>query len=96
MNDICYDDNTLVTARAVNYNEAVRLPEVSIHHVVDCIKALVLKISSFKTEALLFHGPRKGPPCCCFLGLLYAFKGKRWRCGRTLNAIKYLNAINNN
>ena len=62
MSVICYADDTLVTARGGNYNEAARLAEVGIHHIVDRIKALGLRVSSLKTEALLFHGPRKGPP----------------------------------
>ena len=62
MSVICYADDTLVTTRGINYNEAARLAEVGIHRVIDCIEALGLKISSSKTEALLFHSPRKGPP----------------------------------
>ena len=56
---ICHADDTLVTTRVVNYNEAARLNEVGIHRVINCIEALGLRLQD---HALLFHGPRKGPP----------------------------------
>lgn len=39
-----HSDDTLVTARGGNYNEAARLAEVGIHHIVDCIKAPGLRV----------------------------------------------------
>ena len=59
---ICYADDTLVTVRAGSYEEAVRLGAVTANIVVSRIELLGLRVSLSKTEALLFHGPRRGPP----------------------------------
>lgn len=59
---ICYADDTLVTARARSFEEAARLAEVGTSITVDRITMLGLRVSVSKTEALLFHGPRRGPP----------------------------------
>ncbi|CAB3234516.1 unnamed protein product [Arctia plantaginis] len=59
---ICYADDTLVTARGANFQEAARLATRGISLVVRRIEALGLRVALDKTEALLFHGPRRGPP----------------------------------
>ncbi|CAH0713407.1 unnamed protein product, partial [Brenthis ino] len=59
---IAYADDTLVTARGRSYEEAVRLATVGTNLVVDRIGMLGLRVSVSKTEALLFHGPRRGAP----------------------------------
>ncbi|CAH2085121.1 unnamed protein product [Euphydryas editha] len=59
---ICYADDTLVTARARSFEEAARLAEAGASMAVDRIAMLGLRVSISKTEALLFHGPRRGPP----------------------------------
>lgn len=59
---ICYADDTLVTARGRSYEEAARLSTVVTSLVIDRIHMLGLSVAIDKTEALLFHGPRRGPP----------------------------------
>ncbi|CAH2098002.1 unnamed protein product [Euphydryas editha] len=59
---ICYADDTLITARGKNFEEAARLAQVGAAIAVDRIELLGLRVSVSKTEALLFHGPRRGPP----------------------------------
>ncbi|CAB3237920.1 unnamed protein product [Arctia plantaginis] len=59
---ICYADDTLVTARGANFQEAARLATGGVSLVVGRIEALGLRVALDKTEALLFHGPRRGPP----------------------------------
>lgn len=70
---ICYADDTLVTARRAGFKqEAARLAEVGTALVVERIGMLGLKVSLHKTEALLVHGPRRGPPrgaCIRVLGV---------------------------
>ena len=70
---ICYADDTLVTTRGVNYDEAARLNEVGIHRVINCIEALGLKISSCKT----LHYCSVAHVRDHLVGLPYAFEGKR-------------------
>ncbi|XP_052743527.1 uncharacterized protein LOC128199182 [Bicyclus anynana] len=62
MRVFCYADDTLVTARGSNYGEASLLATVATSLVVRRIQMLGLRVSASKTEALLFHGPRRGPP----------------------------------
>ncbi|CAH2227082.1 jg25023, partial [Pararge aegeria aegeria] len=59
---LCYADDTLVTARGSTFAEASRLATVSASLVARRVQALGLRVSVPKTEALLFHGPRRGPP----------------------------------
>ncbi|CAB3235600.1 unnamed protein product [Arctia plantaginis] len=59
---LCYADDTLVTARGANFQEAARLAATGVSQVVGRIEALGLRVALDKTEALLFHGPRRGPP----------------------------------
>lgn len=58
----CYADDTLVVARGRDLREASRLATVGTALVVGRIRALGLEVALLKTEALLFHGPRGGPP----------------------------------
>ena len=58
----CYADDTLVTAKAVNYREAARLATAGVAHVVGRIRRLGLEVALSKSEAILFHGPRDAPP----------------------------------
>ncbi|CAH2228620.1 jg3750, partial [Pararge aegeria aegeria] len=62
MRVICYADDTLITASGDTYEDAARLASVGSELVANRIRALGLQISASKTEAILFHGPRKGPP----------------------------------
>ncbi|XP_052747523.1 uncharacterized protein LOC128199927 [Bicyclus anynana] len=62
MKIICYADDTLVTARGKTFEEVCRLAAVGTSLVVDRIRMLGMRVSISKTEALLFHGPRRGPP----------------------------------
>lgn len=59
---LCYADDTLVVAQGRTFGETARLAEVSVALTVDRIRLLGLKVALEKTEALLFHGPRQGPP----------------------------------
>ncbi|XP_049885128.1 uncharacterized protein LOC126380050 [Pectinophora gossypiella] len=59
---VCYADDTLVTARGENYEEAAALASAGVQQVVERIESLGLKVALNKTEALCFHGPRRGPP----------------------------------
>ncbi|CAF4907381.1 unnamed protein product [Pieris macdunnoughi] len=58
----CYADDTLIVAQGRDFQEVVRLVEVGTSLVVDRIGLLGLKVALEKTSALLFHGPRGGPP----------------------------------
>ena len=58
----CYADDTLVTARGADYEEAARRATAGVAQVVGRIRRLGLKVAPEKSEALLFHGPRRGPP----------------------------------
>ena len=62
MSVICYVDDTLVTAQERSYQEMARLAEAGTRLVVDGIKALGLRALMPKTETLLIHGLRRGPP----------------------------------
>jgi len=62
MGVLCYADDTLVTARGSSYTSAARLAEVAASLVIERIEMLGLQVSVGKTEALLFHGTRRGPP----------------------------------
>ncbi|XP_049885101.1 uncharacterized protein LOC126380041 [Pectinophora gossypiella] len=70
LNIVCYADDTLVTARGENYEEAAALATDGVQRVVERIESLGLKVALNKTEALCFHGPRKGPPAgaCIVIG----------------------------
>lgn len=58
----CYADDTLVVVKGRNLGEVVRSATVGTTLVVGRIRALGLEVALSKTEALLFHGPRGGPP----------------------------------
>ncbi|XP_047535139.1 uncharacterized protein LOC125069640 [Vanessa atalanta] len=62
MGVLCYADDTLITATGRDFGDAARLAEVGTALTVDRMEALGLRVSISKTEALLFHGPRRGPP----------------------------------
>lgn len=59
---ICYADDTLVTARGGSYEEAAHSAIEATSLVVGRIEALGLKVALEKTEALVFHAPRRRPP----------------------------------
>ncbi|CAF4927135.1 unnamed protein product [Pieris macdunnoughi] len=58
----CYADDTLVVASGGSFGEVAQLAMAGTRLVVGRIQALGLRVSLDKTEALLFHGPRMGPP----------------------------------
>lgn len=58
----CYADDTLVTAAAKTFREAAILATAGVAQVVGRIRTLGLEVALHKSEALLFHGPRRGPP----------------------------------
>lgn len=58
----CYADDTLVVAKGRDLRETVRRATVATTLVVSRIRALGLEVALSKTEALMFHGPRGGPP----------------------------------
>ncbi|KAG6459477.1 hypothetical protein O3G_MSEX011385, partial [Manduca sexta] len=58
----CYADDTLVTATSKTFQDAAILAAVGTGHVVSRIRRLGLKVALEKTEAICFHGPRRGPP----------------------------------
>jgi len=62
MGILCYADDTLITARGRDHVSAIRLAEVGTALVIERIQMLGLQVSVQKTEALLFHGPRRGLP----------------------------------
>lgn len=62
MRIFCYADDTLVVAREKSYEEVARLASVGTTLVVNRIGRLGLKVALHKTEVVMFHGPRKGPP----------------------------------
>lgn len=59
---ICYADDTLVTARAATFEEAVCLATESVALVVRRIERLGLRVALNKSEAVCFHGRRRAPP----------------------------------
>lgn len=59
---VCYADDTLVTARAKTFEDAVRLATVGVTHMVERIRKLGLTVALDKTEAIFFYGARKSPP----------------------------------
>ncbi|RVE41577.1 hypothetical protein evm_013770 [Chilo suppressalis] len=58
----CYADDTLVTARGGDLEQTLSLASAYTTLVVRRIEALGFKVALHKTEALLFHGPRRGAP----------------------------------
>lgn len=62
LNVVCYADDTLVTARGENFEEAAMLATAGVQRVVGRIEMLGLKVAISKTEVLCFHGPRRRPP----------------------------------
>lgn len=58
----CYADDTLVTARGTSFREAAILGTAGVAQVVRRIGSLGLTVALHKSEAMLFHGPRRGPP----------------------------------
>ncbi|KAL0818004.1 hypothetical protein ABMA28_008546 [Loxostege sticticalis] len=58
----CYADDTLVTARGVDFGEAGRRATAGVANIVRRIRQLGLKVALEKSEALCFHGPRRAPP----------------------------------
>ena len=59
---VCYADDTLVLAKGENYREAALHATAGVANVVGRIRCLGLEVALSKSEALCFHGPRKGPP----------------------------------
>ncbi|CAH2098000.1 unnamed protein product [Euphydryas editha] len=59
---LCYADDTLVVAKGRDLREVMRSVTAGTTLVVGRIRALGLEVALAKTEALLFHGPRGGPP----------------------------------
>lgn len=59
---ICYADDTLVTARGETFEQAARLATATVEEVVGRIERLGLQVALSKSEALVFHGPRRAPP----------------------------------
>ncbi|CAB0030954.1 unnamed protein product, partial [Trichogramma brassicae] len=55
-------DDTLVTARGATYREASLVATAGVAQVVRRIRQLGLEVALQKSEALCFHGPRRGPP----------------------------------
>ncbi|XP_063632519.1 uncharacterized protein LOC134803661 [Cydia splendana] len=62
MNVLAYADDTLITCRGISYEDAARKVTIGTSLMVERIHQLGLEVSLPKTEALLFHGPRRGPP----------------------------------
>lgn len=58
----CYADDTLVTAFGASYREAAVRATAGVAQVVRRIRSLGLEVALHKSEALLFHEPRDGPP----------------------------------
>ncbi|CAH2083744.1 unnamed protein product [Euphydryas editha] len=61
---ICYADDTLITARGKSFDEAACMVPVGSAIVVNRIGVLGLGVSVPKSEALLFHAPRRAPQRC--------------------------------
>ncbi|XP_061380962.1 uncharacterized protein LOC133319719 [Danaus plexippus] len=59
---VCYADDTLVLARGDDLAEAKARAKAGAGLIVRRIQMLGLRVGLEKTEALLFHGPRAGPP----------------------------------
>ena len=58
----CYADDTLVTARGSSHREAALLATAAVSQVVGRIRRLGLEVALSKSEAMVFHGPRRAPP----------------------------------
>ncbi|XP_072931478.1 uncharacterized protein [Epargyreus clarus] len=62
---ICYADDTLVLAEGETFEGTTRLAELGVARVVAKIRGIGLSVAENKTDALWFHGLRRGvePPC---------------------------------
>ncbi|CAK1593609.1 unnamed protein product [Parnassius mnemosyne] len=58
----CYADDTLVTARGSSHREAALVATAAVSQVVNRIRRLGLEVALNKSEAMVFHGPRRAPP----------------------------------
>nr|XP_049691667.1 uncharacterized protein LOC126053518 [Helicoverpa armigera]XP_049704749.1 uncharacterized protein LOC126056273 [Helicoverpa armigera]XP_049706070.1 uncharacterized protein LOC126056578 [Helicoverpa armigera] len=58
----CYADDTLVTARGSSHREAALIATAAVSQVVNRIRRLGLEVALNKSEAMVFHGPRRAPP----------------------------------
>lgn len=58
----CYADDTLVTARGETFEVAACLATTTVEQVVGRIEMLGLRVALNKSQALVFHGPRRAPP----------------------------------
>lgn len=58
----CYADDTLVTARGTDFDDAAARVTEGVQYVLERIRQLGLEVALPKCEALCFHGPRRGPP----------------------------------
>ncbi|CAK1582411.1 unnamed protein product [Parnassius mnemosyne] len=58
----CYADDTLVTARGSSHREAALVATAAVSQVVNRIRRLGLEVALSKSEAMVFHGPRRAPP----------------------------------
>lgn len=57
----CYADDTLVTARGSSHREATLIATAAVSQVVTRIRRLGLEVALDKSEAMVFHGPRRAP-----------------------------------
>ncbi|KAA5557027.1 hypothetical protein F3G48_33090, partial [Pseudomonas aeruginosa] len=57
----CYADDTLVTARGSSHREATLIAAAAVSLVVNRIRRLGLEVALNKSEAMVFHGPRRAP-----------------------------------
>jgi hypothetical protein len=83
MDVVCFADDTLVAARAREWEDAVHLASVGTSLVVRRIRALGLEVALEKTRAMAFHVPRRRTPS----GLRVRVEGVQIRVGVHL---KYL------
>lgn len=83
---VCYADDTLMTARGRDYEQAVSRASVGVSEIVGRIERLGLKVALNKTEVLSFHGPRRAPPA----GINIEVGGERIEVKPT---IKYLGLV---
>ncbi|XP_063830255.1 uncharacterized protein LOC135079532 [Ostrinia nubilalis] len=83
---LCYADDTLVVATGRALPELCLRIEAATEMVVARIRAAGLEVAPHKTEALMFHGPRKGPPPGAHLNI----EGVRVRIG---GQMKYLGLV---
>ncbi|XP_041987956.1 uncharacterized protein LOC121739522 [Aricia agestis] len=60
--EIAYADDTLAVCRGKTIREAKILATATVAQIVRRIQSLGLTVALNKSEALLFHGPRKSPP----------------------------------